>query len=156
PLEHLWVWVNVFEIDQGKVAVGQTIEIQFPFLAQRITGKVDYVAPEVSRETRAVRVRATIPNPNSQLKSDMLGKAMLEIPPVPGQTVIPRLAMVAISGNEYVFVRRPRPAEPKSDRPNRADKFERRRIAVAQENTDHVVVARGLKPGEEVVTNGSL
>jgi len=35
----------------------------------------------------------------------LLVKALLEIPPVPGHTVIPRLAMVAINGNEYVFVR---------------------------------------------------
>ena len=32
PLDHLFVWVNVYEADQAKVAVGQDIEIRFPFL----------------------------------------------------------------------------------------------------------------------------
>src|SRR5262249_8273236 len=71
PLEHLWVWVNVFEVDQDKVRIGQTMEIQFPFLFQTISGKVDFVAPEVSKDTRAVKVRAVIPNPDGKLKSDM-------------------------------------------------------------------------------------
>jgi membrane fusion protein, heavy metal efflux system len=154
PLDHLYVLVNVYELDQDKVRVGQTIEIQFPFLAQRIKGLVDYVAPEVSKDTRAVKIRATIPNPDARLKADMLVKAMLDIPPVPGQTIIPRLAMVAISGGEYVFVRQPKPAG--TSDPKAADKFQRVQIEMAQENTDSVVVARGLKPGQEIVANGSL
>jgi cobalt-zinc-cadmium efflux system membrane fusion protein len=155
PLDHLWVEVNVYELDQDKVRVGQTMEVQFPFLAQKLSGRVDYVASEVSKETRAVKVRATIPNPDGRLKSEMLVKAMLEIPPVPGQTVVPRLAMIAISGGEYVFVRNPPPAGSTPGKRG-VDRFSRVKIAVAQENTDHVVVARGLSPGQEVVTNGSL
>jgi cobalt-zinc-cadmium efflux system membrane fusion protein len=150
PLDHLWVLVNVYELDQDKVAVGQTMEIQFPFLEQKIQGKVQYVANEVSKDTRAVKVRATIPNPGGRLKSDMLVKAILDIPPEPGQTVIPRLSMVAINGEGFVFIHRPDVSR------GGVDKFERRMIEVAQENTDNVIVADGLKPGEVVVTNGSL
>jgi membrane fusion protein, heavy metal efflux system len=159
PLDHLWVWVNVYELDQDKVRLGQTIEIQFPFLEETIKGHVDYVASEVSKETRAVRVRAFISNPDARLKSDMLLRAYLEIPPLPGQTVIPRLAMVASSGGEYVFVRKaredkkPEGADPKKDK---VDRFERVKIRIAQENTDNVIVADGLKAGDTIVTNGSL
>lgn len=156
PLDHLWVWVNVFELDQDKVRVGQTIEIQFPYLSQKIHGVVDFVASEVSKDTRAVKIRATIPNPDARLKSDMLVKALLEIPPIPGQTVIPRLAMVAISGNEYVFLRKEPASQPNDSAGGAVDRFERVKIRVAQENTDDVVVASGLEPGQVVVTNGSL
>ncbi len=38
PLDHLIVWVNVYELDQDKVRVGQTMDIEFPFLAQTIEG----------------------------------------------------------------------------------------------------------------------
>ena len=88
----------------------------------------------------------------------MLVKALLEIPPYPGQTVIPRLAMVAISGGEYVFVRLPakKDDDGAETKKGRADRFERVKIQVAQENTDTVVVTSGLKPGQEIVTNGSL
>ncbi len=106
PLDHLWVWVNVYELDQDKVKVDQTMEIQFPFLAERVQGKVQYVANEVSKDTRAVRVRASIRNPGARLKADMLVKALLDVEPKKGQTHIPRLSMVTSNGADYAFVRK--------------------------------------------------
>ncbi|MDR3639109.1 MAG: efflux RND transporter periplasmic adaptor subunit [Isosphaeraceae bacterium] len=157
PLDHLWVWINVYELDQDKVHLNQTLEIQFPFLKENIKGRVEYVANEVDKDTRAVKVRATVPNPGVHLKADMLVKAQLDIPPVPGQTVIPRQAMVTFNGVNYAYIRRPRSApattEKDSDGP---EDYERRKLEVAQENTDTVIVRSGLKPGEVVVTAGSL
>ena len=49
PLDELWVWVNVYERDQDKVALGQRMVIQFPFLEQSAHGKVEFVASEVSQ-----------------------------------------------------------------------------------------------------------
>jgi cobalt-zinc-cadmium efflux system membrane fusion protein len=149
PLDHLWVWVNVYEVDQDKVRRGQTLEIQFPYLDEKVEGTVQYIATEVSKETRAVQVRATILNPGARLKSDMLVKAILDIPPLPGQTNVPRMAVVTSNSDEYVFVRLPRSGPG-------PDKFQRKKVEVSQENSDTVVVAKGLKEGEEAVTNGSL
>lgn len=151
PLDQLWVWVNVFERDQAKVALGQRLTIQFPFLDRAFAGTVEYVATEVSKESRAVLVRASIPNPDRTLKADMLVRAVLEVPPVGGQTVIPRVSLVMLHGDSFVFVRSP--ATEESGGPKR---FERRRVVIAQENTDRVIVHEGLKPGEEVVSTGSL
>ena len=80
----------------------------------------------------------------------MLVKVVLEIPPVKGQTVIPRLALVVINGNEYVFVKKGAPGS------RDIEQFERRKVAVAQENSDFVVVANGLEDGETIATSGSL
>jgi cobalt-zinc-cadmium efflux system membrane fusion protein len=158
PLDHLWVMVNVYELDQDKVKVGQTMEIVFPFLQQRIQGTVQYVASEVSKDTHAVKVVASIPNPGGRLKSDMLVKALLDIPPAPGQTVIPRQSMISANGQDYVFVRKPDGSTPgaKSSGNKGPLRFQRRKIVVAQENHDQVVIDQGLKPGEEVATTGSL
>lgn len=157
PLDHLWVWINVYELDQDKVHLNQTLEIQFPFLKENIKGRVEYVANEVDKDTRAVKVRATVPNPGVHLKSDMLVKAQLDIPPVPGQTVIPRQALVTFNGVSYVFVRTAKRSST-AKKKNAADdeNYERRRVEVAQENTDTVIVHAGLKPDEVVVTAGCL
>jgi hypothetical protein len=37
-----------------------------------------------------------------------------------------------------------------------ADRFERRKLEIEQENTDCVIVKKGLKVGDRVVSNGSL
>ena len=106
PLDHLFVWVNVYEADQARVAMNQEMEIRFPYLDKTLVGKVEYVANEVSKDTRAIQIRASIPNVDGKLKADMLVRPTLKIPPEPGQTVIPRLAMVVMNGNEYAFVQK--------------------------------------------------
>jgi cobalt-zinc-cadmium efflux system membrane fusion protein len=150
PLDHLFVWVNVYEADQVKVAMGQHMEIRFPYLDRTILGTVQYVATEVSKDTHAIKIRASIPNVDGKLKADMLVRASLDIPPVSGQTVVPRLAVVVMNGHEYAFVRKP-PTNSRDDEP-----FERRKLVVAEERYDHIVVASGLKAGEEVASYGSL
>ena len=150
PLDQLWVWANVFERDQAKVKLGQRMTIQFPFLERTFSGTVEYVASEVSKDSRAIQIRASIPNQDGQLKADMLVRAVLDVPAVEGQTVIPRVAMVMLHGDPFVFVRNPAAEE------GRGKLFERRRIAPAQENADSVIVHDGLKAGEEVVSSGSL
>lgn len=151
PLDQLWVWANVFERDQSKVKLGQQMSIQFPFLERTFPGTVEYVSSEVSKDSRAIQIRASIPNPDGLLKADMLVKTVVDVPPVEGQTVIPRIAMVMLHGDPFVFVR-----DATAEKDGKAKLFERRRIVPAQENTDVVIVHSGLKAGEEVATNGSL
>ncbi len=150
PLEHLFVWVNLYEADQAKVAVGQQMEVQFPYLGVTVQGNVQYVAPEVSKDTRAIKVRATVLNVDGKLKAEMLVRATLKIPPVEGQTWIPRQSMVVMNGHEYAFVQR------EGARRNDVEQFERRRLIIAEERDDHVVVKSGLKAGDHVASNGSL
>jgi membrane fusion protein, heavy metal efflux system len=150
PLDHLFVWVNVYEADQVKVKIGQEMEIRFPYLNETVLGKVQYVAPEVSKDTRAIQIRATVPNVDGKLKSNILARARLEVPAVKEWTVIPRLSMVVMNGVEYAFV------QSKDAGHKGVEKFERRKLEIAEERDDHVVVSRGLRSGERVASNGSL
>jgi cobalt-zinc-cadmium efflux system membrane fusion protein len=151
PLDQLWVWANVFERDQAKVKLGQRMTIQFPFLDRTISGSVEYVASEVDKDSRAVQIRASIPNQDGQLKADMLVRVTVDIPSLAGQTVIPRISMVMLHGEPFVFVR-----DPAAEKDPAIKLFERRRIIPAQENSDVVIIHDGLKDGEEVVSSGSL
>ena len=82
PLEHLIVWMNINEADRAKVSVGQELEVRFPDIERTIEAKVDYVASEVSKDTRAIKLRASIPNPDGKLKADMPVRVRLRpIPP---------------------------------------------------------------------------
>jgi cobalt-zinc-cadmium efflux system membrane fusion protein len=150
PLDHLFVWANVYEKDQAKVFVGQDMDIEFPYLNQVITTKLQYMSTAVSKDTRAIRIRTSVPNVNGKLVADMRVRASVRIPPVKGQTVIPRLAMVVMTGGEFVFVRKT------NSQSSGVERFERRQIIAAQERSDQVIVASGLTPGEEVAANGSL
>jgi membrane fusion protein, heavy metal efflux system len=146
PLDHLWVWGNVFESDLDLIKLGQSWEIQFPFQSERLHGKVEYISNNVDPGTHAVRVRTSIANSDGRIKSDMLVRGSLEIPPYPNRTVIPRSALVVNAGTFYVYLKLPGPTP----------RYRRVRVAVAQEKDDHVVIESGLKSGDEVVAVGAL
>jgi cobalt-zinc-cadmium efflux system membrane fusion protein len=76
----------------------------------------------------------------------MLVRGMLEIPPAPGWTVVPRTALVVDDYLFYVFVKLA----------GQDDKFERRQVRIAQEKDDHAVIEEGLREGDEVVSVGGL
>jgi len=152
PLDHLWVRGNVSELDADKVQVGQTLTVVFPYSSLTIDAKVEYIDKAIDMDTRSAKFRASIPNPERRLKAGMFVRVLLEVSPKPGQTVIPRGAMVSVDRVDYVFAKQP----------GKTDKFERRPIIVATENNDFVVVSPPspgnpeLKPGDEVVATGSL
>jgi cobalt-zinc-cadmium efflux system membrane fusion protein len=152
PLDHLWVWGNVSELDAEKVEVGQKLEIVFPFSDRSIDAQVKYIDKAIDPETRSAKFRTTIGNPGGRLKAGMFVKVLAHIAPRPGRTVIPRSSMVSFDRNDYVFVKKP----------GKTARFERRSIFVAKESNDLVIVAepsgghRGLTPGEEVASVGSL
>jgi len=154
PLDHLWVRGSVSEIDADKVHLGQAVHVIFPYANRTVPAKVQHIDKAIDPETRAARFRTSIANPDRSLKAGMFVRVMLDIPAVPGRTVIPRRAMVSVDRLDFVFVRQTASGE--------AERFERRNILVSKEASDVVIVAApsadhpGLRPGEKVVTNGSL
>jgi len=150
PLDHLWVRGGVSELDADMVEVGQKLKVVFPYSKKTIDAKVEYIDKAIETETRSAKFRTSIPNIDRRLKAGMFVRVLLEIPPKPGQAVIPRGAMVSVDRVDYVFVKKP----------GKTDQFERRPIVVAKENNDYVLVSstgsQGLKPGDEVVATGSL
>ena len=149
PMQQLWVWADVFESDQDKVHLGQKCTILFPYTSEEFEGKIESIANGVDAETRTVRVRASIPNPGKNLKGGMLVRATLQIKPLPTDTVIPRNALVVINNDYYAFIEEEATG-------SKADLFERRKLTIEQEDHDIVIVKNGLKPGDRVVSNGSL
>lgn len=152
PLDHLWVRGSVSELDADKVEIGQTIRIIFPYSDQTITDEVEGIDKAIDPETRSAKFRTSIPNPGRRFKAGMFVRVLLEIPPRPGETVIPRESMVSVDRVDFVFVQQPGPER----------RFERRKILVSKETSDWVIVARetpdhpGLKVGETIAGNGSL
>ncbi|SIO31671.1 membrane fusion protein, cobalt-zinc-cadmium efflux system [Singulisphaera sp. GP187] len=152
PLDHLWVRGSVNEIDADKVEVGQNLRVIFPYANRTIPGKVEHIERAIDPETRAARFRTSISNPKQGLKAGMFVRVLLDIAPLPGRTVIPRMAMISVDRHDFVFIRKP----------GTSGHFERRAIAVVKESNESVIVGEpsmepgGLLPNEEVVTSGSL
>ena len=146
PLDHLWVWGSVFESDLKQVAIGQDWTIRFPFLDEETTGKVEYISNIVDPGSHAVRLRTSIPNPETRLRSNMVVAGTLLIPPRPEHTTVKRTALVFENGQPYVYVKTG----------SSPDVFERRLVGIEKELSNEVILREGVRPGEEVVSVGSL
>ena len=96
-----------------------------------------------------MRVRTTIDNFNNRLKADMMVTGHIEVAPLATRTVIPRSALVSADGADYVFAKLPGGG-------STADRFTRRPVRVVQERNDFVILAEGVKAGEQVAGRGSL
>ncbi len=143
---------SVSELDAEKVELGQALKVVFPFSDRTIDGVVKYIDKAIDPDSRSAKFRTSIENRDGKLKAGMFVRVWVEIPPKEGRTLIPRAAMVTVDRFDYVFIRKP----------GKANEYERRQIFTAKESHDVVIIAAtspdhpGLKPGQEVVTTGSL
>ncbi|MBN8907422.1 MAG: efflux RND transporter periplasmic adaptor subunit, partial [Rhodospirillales bacterium] len=71
-LSDVWLIAEVQEQDLGLIRPGQSATAQFvAFPGRAFEGKVDFIYPSLSPETRTARVRVVIPNPDQVLLAAM-------------------------------------------------------------------------------------
>jgi RND family efflux transporter MFP subunit len=137
------------ETDLNELKGGQEVELRTPAYPGRIfPGKLVAVGASLDPQTRVVHARANVENPDGALKAEMYVTVNVKLPKSEGESVeVPASAVIYVNEKYYVFV----PA--KSD-PN---KFSRREITVLHERSaGATVVIKGVRPGERVVSDGSL
>src|SRR6266436_409726 len=144
-LSTVWLTAFVRETDASKVAVGQ--EISFNVLAlpgRTLTARIDYVSAAIDPATRRLLVRATIGNRDGQLKPEMFANVTLYSASDHPAIGVPKQALIYEGSQVRVWVAH----EDKS--------IELRQIKPGLTNGDLVEVEGNLKPGEQIVTKGSL
>jgi cobalt-zinc-cadmium efflux system membrane fusion protein len=143
-LSHLWLVADVPESNAGLLAEGQAVEVEIAALPGRtIHGKLSFVSSMVNRETRTVRVRMDLPNPQRRYKPAMLATMTLK-EHTERRRVVPLSAVVREGNTEYLMVQRSE------------DTFVLREVRFGIETGGRREVVDGLKPGEKVVLEGAF
>jgi cobalt-zinc-cadmium efflux system membrane fusion protein len=144
-LSTVWLTAFVRETDASKVSVGQ--EIMFNVLAlpdRPLTARIDYVAAAIDPVTRRLLVRATIDNKDGLLKPEMFANVTIYSPGGHPAVGVPKQALIYEGDQVRVWVAH----DDKS--------IELRQIKTGLTNGNLVEVQGNLKPGEQIVTKGSL
>lgn len=143
-LSTIWANADIFEYEVPYVHVGQPVELQLSYYpGRKWYGKVSYIYPTVDAQSRTLKVRIELPNPELELKPQMF--ADLELKVNYGSKIVVPAEAVLNSGNEQiVFVVHDNGV------------FEPRRITMGPQFDDRIVVLAGLKPGEEIVVSGNF
>ncbi len=134
----LWVIAEVPEAQAGWIVAGTAAEMRFPSLpGEPVTGRVEYVYPELDMETRTLRARITLDGATVAVRPNMLASVSLIGASGPEVISIPRSALIRSGTDERVVVAL-------GD-----GRFAPRRVVAGAESGERVVIREGLAAGEK-------
>jgi len=150
-LSVLWLQLDVYESDLEWVKLGQTVAFEtdtYPGVA--FPGRVSFIDPVLTEQTRSVKVRVEVSNPDGRLKPGMFARARIEAP-VPGPSgglplVVPDSAPLVTGTRAIVYVAVP----------GQPGTYEGREITLGPRAGAWWVVRDGLREGERVVVRGNF
>jgi Cu(I)/Ag(I) efflux system membrane fusion protein len=145
-LSNVWVIADVAEGDLADIKMGVPASVTFrAYRSQPVEGVVTFIYPEVRTETRTVRVRIEVANPDERLKPDMYADVVFHAgadgSPV---TTVPTGAIIDNGTRQIVLVA-------KGD-----GRFEPRPVKLGRRGDGHVEITEGLRQGEEIVTTATF
>ena len=144
-LSSLWLELSIPEREVSLVSVGQEVIATFdahPGL--EVTGRVTWIGSSVDEQSRMVKGRAEVPNPNRQLRHGMFGQTRIRSDTASDGLYVPASAVQYIDGHAFVFARL-------AD-----DLFELRRVALGDSAGAKLTVVAGLDPQDEIVVTHSF
>ena len=145
-LSSVWLLADVFEQDLALVHPGQTVAIKVDAYPDKaFEGKVTFIYPTVTPETRTAKVRIELPNPGGALKPAMYAHVELAAGHAGAKALtVPDSAVLDTGTRQLVLVRRGEGA------------FEPRTIKTGMHADGYVEVRDGLKEGENVVVSANF
>ena len=145
-LSSLWLLAEVFEQDLSMVAPGQEALIRVNAYPDKVfRGRVAFVYPTVTPETRTARVRIELANPGRLLKPEMYANVELAIRQRGAKRLTVSDSAVLDSGTrQIVLVQRGE------------GMFEPRDVKLGARGEGRVEVLEGLKEGETVVVSANF
>jgi len=157
-LDPIWVDFPMPEQNVGKLHVGQTIELTVDaFPGKVFTGTVASLDARVSRETRTLLVRGTLPNTDNTLLPGMFANVAVLAGEPANVVTVPRTAVTFSLYGDSVYVLKPLEGQPAPAKPeDTVFAAERRFIKTGQARQERVVITSGLTAGEQVVTTGQV
>ena len=145
-LSSIWLIAQVQEQDLGTIQTGERAHATFvAFPGRTFDGKVDFIYPTLSAETRTARVRIVLPNPDGALRAAMYADVQIDASSA-GEPVlsISNSAVLDSGTKQVVLVAR-------SD-----GRFEPRSVQLGIHGDDWVQVVDGVKPGDRVVVGANF
>lgn len=80
-LDPIWLYLDIYEYDLAWIRRGQTVDVMVEsYPGEVFHGTVVFIHPFLDDETRSVKVRVNLPNPEHRLKPAMYATAVIHVP----------------------------------------------------------------------------
>jgi len=143
-LSTVWVEAEVYETDLPMVQTGMRASISLAGYPDRtFLGRISYVYPLVTQETRTVRARIVLGNPGGLLKPNMLATVTLQAPESHA-LLVPADAVVDTGTQQLVFVA------------DGAGRFTPREVRVGRRTAGQVELLSGVTDGDQVAASATF
>ena len=144
-LSTVWVEGEVFEKDLSLATEGQTAEVTFQaYPGEVFRGRITFVYPTVSMESRTGKVRVELPNPDLRLRPGMYANIRLRVDGHHAGLAVPRSAVLFTGERALVFVR------------HDDGTLVPHEVTTGLVAGNEIEVLSGLHEGQEVVTSASF
>jgi membrane fusion protein, copper/silver efflux system len=101
---YVWAYLTVYEYDLDSVKVGDNVILKFiAYPGQDFGGKIVAIDPVLDMNTRSVRARVQVDNPQGKLKPNMYGDALIHID-LGNKLAIPKEAVLDTGIRKIVYV----------------------------------------------------
>ena len=143
-LAQVWVLAALYEPDLALVRTGQKAVFFTPAVpGERFEGKISYIDPRVSTETRSAKARIELGNAGIRLWPGLYGEVVIEVDR--GRALaIPREAVLDSGTAKTVFIAQ------------NDGRFEPRAVALGVAAGEYIPVLSGLAAGDSIVTSANF
>lgn len=145
-LSDMWLMAQVQERDLGSIQRGEVVHATFvAFPGRTFEGKVDFVYPTLSTQTRTAQVRVVLPNPDQILRAGMYASVRIDAASGGAPVLsVPSSAVLDNGTRQVVLIARGN------------GRFEPRTVKLGTHGQDWDQVLGGLHPGEKVVVDANF
>lgn len=144
-INEVWALANVNESDISTIKLGVDAAVRtLAFPDQIFYGKIDKVFNAIDPETRSMKARVKILNPDFKLKPEMNCTVALHYTESDSLPAVSSAAVIFDKSKNWVMVFK--------DRHN----IETRQVSVFRQLGDVTYISSGVSPGETVITKNSL
>ncbi len=143
-LSDVWVLAQVFQSDAGKIKPGDAAAVTVDAYPGRVfNGRVEYILPQIDMNTRTLPVRLVFSNPGLKLRPGMYVNVGVKLS-MGRQLVVPASAAFHSGTKNLIFVYQGE------------GNIEPREVEFGPQVGDQVVVSKGLRADEQIVTSANF
>ncbi len=145
-LSTVWVNAEIYQAELPWLRLGQSATVELPYGGDKtVTGKVTFIQPMVGAESRTVKARIELANPDIALKPDMFVNVVIRAEEARQSLAIPAEAVLDAGTQQTVFVSLGE------------GKFAPRSVRIGvRDDSGYVQILDGLRDGEQVVISAQF
>ena len=141
----MWLEISIPEAQISRITKGEPVTAVFDALpGLEISGGITWISSRLDENTRMLKARALVSNPEEKLKQGLFGHVRIKQNSTEKRFLIPFVSVQDIDGKTYVFVKQ-----------DEADLFDIRRVTVGNKSETQYEIVEGISEKDRVVSASS-